>query len=143
MRRSLWVWFLVVLYFAVVSWALFHLTLAHAHEFYDGLKDEKRNQLCCGDNDCEPTHYRIEHGDTYAFLTRENHWVIIPKDHIVFLPVPGDNDWSKDTDPEHRAHLCYRISEDMGGRGPDNEFTSEDGQEFIHLYCAFIPPGSI
>jgi len=134
LRQLIWAVLCVVVGFLIAR--------AHAHEIYTGLKD-KQGQLCCGSDDCEPTHYRIEHGEAYAFLTRENHWVVIPKDRITFLPVPGDDDWSKDTDPEHRAHLCYRKSEDLHGNGPTDEYVSEDGQQFIHLYCAWIPPGSI
>ena len=139
MRRSIWVWFLVALYFAVVSWALLHLTLAHAHEWYTDLHD-KTGQYCCNGQDCSVSHFKLNNGH-YSFMTREGHWVEIKTDRITFLPVPGDpGPAENDPDPSHYAHLCYKQSEDMHGNGPADEYASEDGEEYVHLYCAFIKP---
>ena len=121
-----------------VSIAALAARLACAHDIYTGLHD-KSGQLCCGGADCAVTTYR-EHGERYEFLTRENHWVTIPKDRITFLPVPGDD---YVTDRINRAHLCYREATDSDSMaGMSGNVMSGEGQS-IYLYCAFIPPGAI
>jgi hypothetical protein len=106
---------------------------APAHDIYTGLRG-KQGQLCCGGADCAATVYR-EQGGRFEFLTREQKWVAIPQERIIFLPIPGD---PPSEDPHH-AHLCYRPAAelDKDGARAENVF---DG---IYLYCAFIPPGSI
>jgi hypothetical protein len=105
---------------------------AIGHEIYSGVKG-KDGTLCCNNSDCSATVYR-EAGDTFEFLTRENHWVQIPKDQIIFLPVPGDEKVSV----SHRAHLCYRAASQYSA--PDHVMSALDGSQSIYLYCAFIPP---
>ena len=121
---------------------------AQAHEWYSGLHD-KRGQLCCGAEDCEPTHFRLRAGE-YELQLRDETWFHIPAEKITFLPVPEDNkppflmhDGSEDRDVEHRAHLCYV---DPSNIGPDytssyraQYIIADRGREII-FYCAFIPP---
>ena len=90
--------------------------------------------LCCGGNDCAATTYR-ESGGRFEFLTREEQWVEIPQQRIIFLPIPGD----PPTDDSHHAHLCYRHATDYDRLSGASENVFSD----IYLYCAFIPPGSI
>jgi hypothetical protein len=106
---------------------------ARAHDIYTGVRN-KKGLLCCGGNDCAATSYR-EQGGHFEFLTREEQWIEIPEERIIFLPIPGD----PPTNDSHRAHLCYRSATEYDREGPSasNVF---DG---IYLYCAFIPPGSI
>jgi hypothetical protein len=111
---------------------------AFPHDMYTGVHGEN-GQVCCSDHDCSSTIYR-EIGGAFEFLTRENHWVAIPKRRIIFLPVPGD----PPSNERHHAHLCYSIpGPGYAWAQPDDEFffRSDDGAETINLYCAFIPPG--
>ena len=124
-----------VLLVAVLSAALISASnlAAQAHDIYTGVRG-KEGQLCCGGSDCAVTTYR-EQGGHFEFLTREQQWVAIPEERIIFLPIPGDSP----SDDSHRAHLCYRPATawDRSGRNSTNVF------EDIYLYCAFIPPGAI
>jgi hypothetical protein len=105
---------------------------AIGHEIYSGVKG-KDGTPCCNNFDCSATIYR-ESGDIFEFLTRENHWVQIPKDQIIFLPIPGDEKVSS----FHRAHLCYRAAGKYSA--PGRVMSALDGSQSIYLYCAFIPP---
>jgi hypothetical protein len=123
---------------AAVALPFFADRSAFAHDIYSGLRG-KNGQVCCSDHDCAATIYR-EIGNTFEFLTRENHWVSIPKSRITFLPIPGD----PPSNEEHHAHLCYSIlGPGYAWAEPDGEFffRSKDGAETINLFCAFIPPG--
>jgi hypothetical protein len=104
-----------------------------AHDIYSGVRG-KGGMLCCGGSDCAATSYR-EQGGRFSFLTREQEWIEIPVERIIFLPIPGD----PPSNDSHRAHLCYRSANEFDRQGPSstNVFSS------IYLYCAFIPPGSI
>lgn len=122
---------------------------AYSHEWYSGLHD-KTGQLCCGADDCEPTHFKIDNGH-YWLQLRDERWFEVPVYRITFLPVPEDNkppflmhDGSEDTDVEHRAHFCYVFPDE--GRNPDyaaaykaQYFLRSNGITII-FYCAFIPP---
>ena len=112
--------------------AIAPLSAPRAHEIYTGVHG-KNGQLCCGGNDCAATTYR-ESGGRFEFLTREEQWVEIPSQRIIFLPIPGD----PPSDDSHRAHLCYRHATDEDREGGYSFNVFED----IYLYCAFIPPGS-
>ena len=131
---------------------------AQAHDIYNGLHG-RDSQLCCGgdgdDPDCARTHWkgwseRQPNGNTvshYAFLTKNKpgnpaHWVEIPKDHITFLPVPGDaGPAADDPDGSHYGHLCYRDQKSYDN--PSLPASKDHMFGDIWLYCAFIPPGSI
>ncbi len=104
-----------------------------AHDIYTGLRSKTGN-LCCGGDDCAATTYR-ERAGNFEFLTREQQWIAIPEERIIFLPIPGD----PPSNDGHHAHLCYRSATDYDRTGPyaTNVFDS------IYLFCAFIPPGSI
>jgi hypothetical protein len=104
-----------------------------AHDIYTGVRN-KNGLLCCGGNDCAATSYR-EQGGRFEFLTREQQWIEIPEERIIFLPIPGD----PPTNDSHHAHLCYRSATDFDRQGP----SSSNVFDSIYLYCAFIPPGSI
>jgi hypothetical protein len=106
---------------------------AAAHDIYTGVRS-KAGALCCGGNDCAATSYR-EQGGRFEFLTREQQWIEIPVERIIFLPIPGD----PPTNDSHHAHLCYRSATDFDREGP----ASTNVFDGIFLYCAFIPPGSI
>ncbi len=106
---------------------------AGAHDIYTGVRG-KNQQLCCGAYDCASTIYK-EDNQNYYFLTREKHWVKIPEERVTFLPIPGD----QDVETPNHAHLCYR---DVMSTDTTSDTFSGEGQE-IHLYCAFIPPGSL
>jgi hypothetical protein len=106
---------------------------SEAHDIYSGVRS-KSGMLCCGGNDCAATSYR-EQGGRFAFLTREQEWIEIPQERIIFLPIPGD----PPSNDSHRAHLCYRSATDFDRQGPSSTNVFDD----IYLYCAFIPPGSI
>ena len=106
---------------------------ARAHDIYTGVRG-KTGMLCCGGNDCAATTYR-ESGGRFEFLTREEQWVEIPQQRIIFLPIPGD----PPNDDSHHAHLCYRHATDYDRLSGASENVFSD----IYLYCAFIPPGSI
>jgi hypothetical protein len=109
---------------------------ARAHEIYTGLRG-KDGRPCCGADDCGVTTYR-EKGYAFEFLTREGHWITIPEDRVIFLPIPSDDA----TGEPHRAHLCYRarrFGDDI--LGSDHLFSG--GGQDIYLFCAFIPPGPI
>jgi hypothetical protein len=105
---------------------------AVGHEIYSSVKG-KDGTPCCNNFDCSATIYR-EKGDTFEFLTRENHWVPIPIEMIIFLPVPGDELAST----PNRAHLCYRAASQYSS--PDRVINATDGGQSIYLYCAFISP---
>lgn len=109
------------------------LDRAGAHDIYTDLRD-KQGMLCCGGQDCQATSYR-ETNNHYEFLTRESKWVAIPEERIQFLPIPGD----KPSNNSHLAHLCYREATDFDRQGPN----AGSVFDYIFLYCAFIPPGSI
>jgi hypothetical protein len=120
---------------------------SQAHEWYTGLHD-KRGQLCCGANDCEPTHFRIVEG-RYELQLRDGRWFGLSAEDITFLPVPEDNkppfkmtDGSDDTDVSHRAHMCY-VLPDATVNYTDvwkaHFFRVSNGIAII-FYCAFIPP---
>jgi hypothetical protein len=104
-----------------------------AHDIYTGVHG-KNGQLCCGGNDCAATSFRESAGH-FEFLTREQRWIAIPEERIVFLPIPGD----PPNDDSHHAHLCYRSATDYDRTGSASSNVFDD----IFLYCAFIPPGSI
>ncbi len=106
---------------------------ASAHDIYTGVRG-KTGMLCCGGNDCAATTYR-ESGGRFEFLTREEQWVEIPSQRIIFLPIPGD----PPSNDSHHAHLCYRHATDYDRLTGASENVFSD----IYLYCAFIPPGSI
>jgi hypothetical protein len=102
------------------------------HEIYSSVSG-KDGSPCCNGHDCSATVYR-EKGGTFEFLTRENHWVVIPEDRIIFLPIPGDELAAS----PHRAHLCYRAPSRYSS--PEHVMSAADGSQSIYLYCAFIPP---
>jgi len=117
---------------------------AQGHEIYSLLHDGITGTKCCGDDDCGRTLYRYDKvTDEYSFLTREQVWVVIPKNRINFHDIPHD-DPTKDpdfvkSDSSHRAHLCYRRKEQM-----DRVVLSSFGQNVfgpIYLFCAWIPVG--
>lgn len=108
---------------------------ARAHDIYTPLRS-KNGTPCCGGTDCAAATYR-ERGGTFEFLTREKHWIAIPVDRIQFIPIPGD----PPSDDSHRGHLCYRAAAEFD-RADDPDRFSGEGQS-IHIYCAFIEPGSI
>ena len=108
---------------------------ASAHDIYTDVHG-RDGQLCCGNNDCSPTKWRVVEGN-YEFLTREGHWISVPEDRITFLPLPGD-EASGDT---HRAHLCYTEPPVGPSQSPDR-LMHGDGQTIL-FYCAWIPPGAI
>lgn len=107
---------------------------ATAHDIYSGLHS-KTGMLCCGGDDCAATIYR-ERGGEFEFLTRDQEWVGIPADRIIFLPIPGD----PPSDESHRGHLCYRPATDFDRESPSS---SPNVFDAIYLYCAFIQPGAI
>jgi hypothetical protein len=117
-----------------------------SHEWYNGLHD-KRGQLCCGADDCEPTHFRLYKGN-WELMTRDNRWFIVPTELITFLPVPQDNqppflmhDGSPDPDVAHRAHFCYRDTTDADNLAHMAFPTILYGEgRPIVFFCAFIPP---
>lgn len=113
--------------------AMASYSAADAHDIYTGVRG-KNGQLCCGGSDCAATTYR-ERGGGFEFLTREQQWVAIPQERIIFLPIPGD----PPNNDLHHAHLCYRSATDYDRAGP----ASSNVFDSIYLYCAFIPPGSI
>lgn len=104
---------------------------ARSHDIYTGLRNSS-GMSCCGGNDCAATSYR-ERGGRFAFLTREQEWIEIPQERIIFLPIPGD----PPSNDSHRAHLCYRSATNFDRQGPSSINVFDD----IYLYCAFIPPG--
>jgi len=108
---------------------------AVAHDIYTNTHG-RDGQLCCGDNDCSPTQWRVV-DKVYQFLSREGHWISVPEDRITFLPLPGDVS-SGDT---HRAHLCYKAPPVGPPMSPDR-LMHGDGQTIL-FYCAWIPPGAI
>ena len=102
-------------------------------DIYTGVSG-KQGALCCGGSDYSATSYREREG-RFEFLTREQEWIGIPEERIVFLPIPGD----PPNDDSHHAHLCYRSATKLDRLGPLSSNVFDD----IFLYCAFIPPVSI
>lgn len=116
---------------------LFQVNEARSHDIYTGVRGKTGN-LCCGGNDCAATTYK-QNGHKYEFKTRENTWVPVPEDQIIFLPIAGDK--GDDGSIQNYSHLCY--TDNVNQYSDLNKIQTDDHNRHLMIYCAFIPPGSI
>lgn len=131
----------VLIQLALIVFVLVYaaLTPSKAHDIYNGLHEglDPAAKLCCGGDpvtgDCEAVEYKVfANGDALIFSKRYQRSVMIARDKITWLAIPGGEAFE--------AHWCGKPIEKMGyPPSPDPE--QIDPQTYT--YCAFIRPGGV
>jgi hypothetical protein len=102
-----------------------------AHDVYTTLRS-RTGQLCCTDRDCEAVTYRLlPDGDVFVFSSKQNAIIRVPKNMIVWSPIPGS---------PYEAHWCgAKMGPVMGDVYPPVG-PGEADPSYV-TYCAYIDPG--
>lgn len=139
-------WLLLALLLGVWIGMLLPLP-AHAHDIYGNLYSDGKQgsgrpntHWCCnGDaehGDCEAigSNYRIlDNGDVIMHSARFNRDVLVARDKVLYLPVPGGE--------ASEAHWCGKPRAAMSEGYTPGSVNADQPDPDVYTYCAFLQLG--